>query len=90
MYYTLLVDMKTELEIMFQELNRRIELDCIIKAIKQLSTNKSGGPDMYLNEIFIHGKSTLATYFKHLFNKLFDLGYFPQSWSEGYLCYTIT
>ena len=74
-----------ELEIMFQELNRPIELDCILKAIKQLSTNKSGGPDMYLNEFFIHGKATLATYLKHLFNKLFDLGYFPQSWSEGYV-----
>ena len=48
-----------ELVIMFQELNRPTELDCMLKAIKQLSTNKSGGPDMYLNDFLFTGRLLL-------------------------------
>ena len=50
-----------------------------------MKTNKSGGPDLLLNEFFIHGKKTLLPYLCTLFNKVFNSGYFPQSWSEGFV-----
>lgn len=33
--------------IIFEELNLPITEDCILKAIRQLQTNKSDGPDMF-------------------------------------------
>ena len=40
---------------------------------------------MYLNEFFIYGKDVLTPYLHTLFNKVFILGCFPSSWSEGYV-----
>jgi len=40
---------KYEFDVMFQELNIPTEHDSLLKAIKQLNTNKSGGPDMFIN-----------------------------------------
>ena len=37
---------------MFQELNTPFNVEYILKAIGQLNTNKSAGPDMFLNEFF--------------------------------------
>ena len=56
-----------------------------MKTVKQLRTNKSSGPDLLLNEFFIHGNSILCPYLLQLFNKIFELGYFPQGWSEGFV-----
>jgi len=53
---------------MFQELNIPIKHDSLLKAIKQLNTNTSSGPDVFLNEFFIHGKTTLSIYFTYLLN----------------------
>jgi len=60
-------------------------IDELLKATKQLNNNKSGGPDMYINEFFIHGKNVILPNLLVLFNKIFELGYFPDSWSEGYI-----
>ena len=76
---------KNEFDIMFAELNLPFEQCEIIKAIKQLNTNKSAGPDMLLNEFFIHGKDTLSIYLLSLFNKIFELRYFPKTWTEGFV-----
>ena len=70
---------------MFDELNVPISNECILKAIKELNTGKSAGPDMLLNEFFIHGKDVLLPYFYSLFNKIFASGYFPPAWSEGFV-----
>ena len=35
--------------------------------------------------MFIHSKDVLAPYLLLLFNKVYSLGYFPESWSEGYV-----
>ena len=43
--------------IMFNELNVEFSQEEILKSIKQLKTNKSGGPDRLINEFFIHGKN---------------------------------
>ena len=45
----------------------------------------SAGPDKLLNEFFINGKEVLSTTLLILFNKLFEMGYFPEEWSEGYI-----
>ena len=45
---------------MFEELNIDFSQDEIIKAISQLKTNKSGGPDQLINEFLIHGKHTFT------------------------------
>ena len=63
---------------MFDELNLPIINIEIFQAIKELITNKSDGPDLYLNEFFIHGKHVLAPYLLNLFNGIFDIGYFPD------------
>ena len=40
---------------MFDELNDTITLEEIMKAIRQVKNGRSGGPDKFLNEFFIHG-----------------------------------
>ena len=34
---------------------------------------------------FIHGNTEMVSYLHVLFNKIFDLEYFPGSWSEGFI-----
>lgn len=70
---------------MFDELNVCISQNELLQAIKQLKANKSGGPDMYINELFIHGKNVLMPHLLLPFNKIFDKGYFPESWSDGFI-----
>jgi len=40
---------------------------------------------MFLNEFFIHGKDVLMPFLYSLFNKIFSLGCFPASWTEGHV-----
>ena len=56
-----------------------------MKAISQLKTNKSGGPDKIVNELFIHGKNIFTPTLCNLFNKIYEKGHFPENWSEGYV-----
>ena len=74
-----------EFSIMFEELNLNFSQNEILQSIKQLKTNKSGGPDELINEFFIHGKHVLAPVLCNLFNKIFECGVFPEEWSEGYI-----
>ena len=73
------------MEIIFDELNTTITETEMRKEIKQLKNGKSGGPDMLLNEFFIHGVNELLLYLYNLFNKILDLGHFPEVRSEGYV-----
>ena len=70
---------------MFAELNLPFTLQEMLKAISQLRTYKSAGPDKLLNEFFINGKEVLSATLLILFNKLYEMGYFPKEWSEGYI-----
>ncbi len=70
---------------MFAELDAEITSSEINSAITQLKSGRSGGPDMLLNEFFIHGRQLLLPVLSTLFNTLFNIGYFPDSWSEGHI-----
>ena len=74
-----------EFQIMFDELNREISKTELTSAIKQLRNDASAGPDLLLNDFFKNGTGTLINYLHALFNKLFQMGYFPETWSEGYI-----
>ena len=77
---------------MFHELDTDVSLEEINKGIQQLKLSKSAGPDNYLtgpdnylNEYFIHGNTVLIPYLQSLFKIIFKTGYFPETWSEGYI-----
>ena len=67
-----------EFQIMFDELNTVILKTELITAIKQLRNGTSSGPDILLNVFFKNGSETLINYLHALFNKLFQMGYFPE------------
>ena len=62
-----------------------IEIEELRKVLKQMRNGASVGPDLLLNELIKHDSDTLITYILQLFNKGFDLGYFSEAWSEGYI-----
>ena len=55
------------------------------KAVKQLRNGPSAGPDLYINELFKNGSDVMIKYVHVLFNKIFELSYFPEKWSEGFI-----
>ncbi|MEW8548380.1 MAG: reverse transcriptase family protein, partial [Candidatus Thiodiazotropha sp.] len=77
--------LKGEFQIMFDELNVEISLLEINSAVKQLKNGKSAGPDLFLNEFFKNGTNTLLNYVHKLFNRIFEIGYFPDKWSDGFI-----
>ena len=64
---------------MFDELDIPISKVEITKAIKQLKHGKSGGPDLYINEIFKYSNDALLSYYEGLFNRILEVGHFPYS-----------
>ena len=74
-----------ERDIMFLELDLPISSEEIHNGIKQLKLGKSGGPDRFINDFLIYGKDILSPFLKKIFNSLFDKGYFPTNWSEGFV-----
>ena len=76
---------QNEFSVMFDELNLPIDDDSLLTDIIDLKTYKSGGPDMYINEFFINDKQVLSPYLLTPFNKILDIGYFPDAWSEGFI-----
>ena len=77
--------LNSEIQVMFDELNTVITEEEIRKAIFQSKHGRSGGPDKLLNEFFIYGVNELLPYLYNLFNRILDLGYFPEAWREGYI-----
>ena len=74
-----------ELQIMFDELNDEISCAEIFKACRELDIGKSGGPDFVLNEFFKYGVHEMISYLHKLFNVVFEKGYFPSKWTEGFI-----
>ena len=57
----------------------------ICSNIKQLGMDRSGGPDILLNEFSVYGIDQLIPYLHKLFNTILENGYFPDIWSDGYV-----
>ena len=74
-----------ELEITFQELDAEISLSEIMKGICLSKNGKRSGPDLLLNEFIKYGNENLMQYLYCLFNKSFAIGYFPDSWGDGFI-----
>ena len=74
-----------EFQVMFEELNIPLSYSEVLLAVKQLKNEASAGPDLLLNDVFKNGTSILMTYIHRLFNKIFEIGYFPDKWSEGFI-----
>jgi len=74
-----------EFIVMFDELNASISNDEILKACSQVNNGKSGGPDKFLNEFLKYGIDCFLPCVNRLFNKIFDLGNFPEEWTHGYI-----
>ena len=55
---------KSEIQIMFAELDAVISEEEIATATKKLNLGKCGGPDRLLNKFFIHGVAPLPKYLK--------------------------
>ena len=70
---------------MFEELNLPISFEEIKKGVSQLRNGASAGPDLFLNEFLKKGTNGLLSYIHDLFNKLYEIGYFPESWTEGHI-----
>lgn len=68
-----------ELQVIFDELNLAISTSEIKVAFKQLRNGASAGPDLFLNEFFKNGSDSLICYLQNLFNKIFEVGYFPEN-----------
>ena len=75
----------SEFQIMFEELNIPIAYSEVLLAVKQLKNGAGAGPDLLLNEFYKKGTNILTNYIHSLFNKIFELGYFPDKWSEGFI-----
>ena len=70
---------------MFEELNIPIAYSEVFLAVKQLKNGASAGPDLLFNEFYKKGTHILTNYIHSLFIKIFEIGYFPDKWSEGYI-----
>jgi len=74
-----------ELDIMFTELNLPFTTEELFKACKNLNIGKSAGSDYLLNDFFFKYGSCCNTFINVLsclFNKRFDLRYFPTDWTD--------
>ena len=70
----------------FEELNRQIDVSEVQSAIKNIKRNKSVcRSDNLLNDYFIESSDILSTHITDNFNKVLSTGYFPGSWTEGYI-----
>ena len=77
--------LNSELNVMFAELDEAFTSSELDKAISELSLSRSAGRDGVLNEFLIYGRDAFSVYLLQLFNKILDIGYFPDAWSEGYV-----
>ena len=67
------------------DLNKEINTNEIMKAIKSLKNGKSASGDNITNEMLKNGSSVFINALKKLFNYIFDAGKFPSFWNESYI-----
>lgn len=70
----------------YGELNLPITLGEVTAAVKRLGRNKSPCPsDNILNEYLIESIDIIGGHLTDLFNIVFNSGYFPDIWAQGYI-----
>ena len=74
-----------EFNIMFDELNLDFYTEELVKSINQLKTNKSARPDNLIIDFFYLWQTSTCTSSTKSFYVLFERGYFPEEWSDGYI-----
>ena len=69
-----------EQDVLVDELDQDIGSQELDKAFKKLKKDKATGVDEISAEILIHSKNNIKPYLIKIFNKIFQMGYFPIYW----------
>ena len=80
------VEGKSDFEMDNCDTNICESLDCNItesEVYKALKNNKAPGPDGLINEFYKHSNSCVVSFLVTYFNKLFELGAYPDDWTES-------
>ena len=72
-----------ENNIQIEELDKPISESEVLKAIHSLKRGKSPGFDGILGDFFIDAKDFMVPYFVIIYNKIYESGVYPDSWSKG-------
>ena len=64
-------------------LDKPIDADEIIRAVKHLKANKPPGLDGILAEMITYSLEQTLSFLTKLFNHIFDTGQYPNAWSGG-------
>ncbi|XP_063420573.1 uncharacterized protein LOC134705786 [Mytilus trossulus] len=75
----------TDGECVYEELDREITENDILKAIRNLKRDKSHGVDGILNEYFIEYKDVFMPVLLYIFNGILQSGIFPTDWAKAIL-----
>ena len=67
----------------FEELDKVIDVDEVVRVLKNLKCGKATGFDTLLNEYFAKFKDVFSPVLARLFNSILNCGRFPKSWSTG-------
>ena len=68
---------------LYSQLNGEITETEIRKAISSLKSGKAAGPDGLPSDAFRNACNTLVRFLCPLFNKVFDSGVYPESWTKA-------
>ncbi|VDI41447.1 Hypothetical predicted protein [Mytilus galloprovincialis] len=69
----------------YEELDRVITKDEILKCISKLKRGKGHGIDGILNEMLLEYKDVLIPFLEEMFNRVLSSGYFPTTWTVAIL-----
>ena len=66
-----------------ESLDRQFSVSEIEHAISHIKRGKASGDDQILSEFIYYGKKNLTQVLVDLFNMLYSIGYYPESWTTG-------
>ena len=70
----------------YDELDKPIVVDEVIKAVKSLKRDKAFDNDHFLNEYFIESVDILSSHLVDTFNAILESSYFSKEWSKDSAC----